>query len=36
MGDFEKDLSAEEAKAAKRLLDLCRSLANEYSDEGDE
>lgn len=30
MGDFEKELSEEEAKAAKRLLKMCRSLADDY------
>lgn len=30
MGDYEKELSEAEGKAAKRLLKLCRDLADDY------
>lgn len=30
MSDFEKELSEEEAAAAKRLLKLCRSMADDF------
>lgn len=35
MGDFEKELSEEEAKAAKRLFKVCRELADDYAPEED-
>jgi hypothetical protein len=31
MGDFEKELTEEEADAAKRLFKLCRELADDYA-----
>ncbi|MEK7426311.1 hypothetical protein [Methylibium sp.] len=34
MGDFEKELGEDEAKAAKRLLKICRELANDYPEDG--
>lgn len=30
LGDFEKELSEDEAKAAKKLLAVCRELADDY------
>ncbi len=30
MGDYEKELDDEEARAAKRLLKLCRELADDF------
>jgi len=30
MGDFERELSGEEARAAKRLLQICRELSDDY------
>lgn len=35
MGDFERELSEDEAKAARRLLKLCRELADDYAPEDD-
>ena len=36
MGDWEKELSPEEAKAAHRLFTLCRELAQDYTDMEDD
>ena len=33
MNDYEKELSPEEAKAARRLFKLCRELADDYEDD---
>lgn len=30
MGDYEKELDEEEARAAKRLLRICRELADDF------
>lgn len=30
MGDYEKELDDEEARAAKKLLKLCRELADDF------
>jgi hypothetical protein len=32
INDWEKELSPEEAKAARRLFTLCRELAQDYTD----
>ena len=35
MGDYEKELSAEESKAAKRMLKICKELADDFMPEDD-
>lgn len=35
MGDYEKELNTEEAKAAKGLLKICKELADDFMPEDD-